>query len=54
MSSLKEYQLAASDVKFTYNGSAATQASFSPDDMVTLTLTDGLVTAVAGESKFRT
>lgn len=51
MSSLKEYQLAASDVKFTYNGSAATQASFSPDDMVTLTLTDGLVTAVAGESK---
>lgn len=50
-SSLKEYQLSGS-VTYTYSGKTATLSGFSQDDLVTLTLTNGLVTAMAGEPKY--
>lgn len=52
-SSIKDYPLGSS-VKYTYNGAASTISSLSKEDRIYITLTNGYVTAVDGESKYTT
>lgn len=52
-SAIKDYPL-GENVKYTYNGSVSNMSSLSKEDRVYITLTNGVVTAVDGESKYRT
>ncbi len=51
--SMKDYLL-GENVKYTYNGMVSNISSLSKEDRVYITLTNGVVTAVDGESKYTT
>lgn len=52
VSSTKEYQLSPNGISCSYEGSLAPISKLSADDMVKLTLTDGIVTVVEAEPKY--
>lgn len=55
VSSVQDYQLSPDGVTYTYEGKlSAILSDFSIGDLVTLTITNGQVTAVSGEPKVKT
>ena len=52
VSSVQEYKLSPDSVSYTYEGKVAILSDFSKGDLVTLTLTGDVVTAVSGEPKY--
>lgn len=55
VSSVQDYQLSPDGVTYTYKGKlSAILSDFSIGDLVTLTITNGQVTAVSGEPKVKT
>lgn len=52
VSSVQEYKLSPDSVSYTYEGKVAILSDFSKGDLVTLTLTGGVVTAVSGEPEY--
>ncbi|HIV03486.1 MAG TPA: S-layer homology domain-containing protein [Candidatus Aphodoplasma excrementigallinarum] len=55
VSSVQDYQLSPDGVTYTYEGKlSAILSNFSIGDLVTLTITNGQVTAVSGEPKVKT